>query len=257
MTGTNSYIITIDDDTSSLKNYVESYVPNTQIYKGVVGKNIDLNQLPELTYYTKYCLKRGVPLTDYAQIRSYGALGCFLSHKNLWKTLVNSSDNSMLVMETDVKFLSNFKTDYPKIKEFIESIDEPMFVMLGYSWMGDPQYKNYDSMFNEITNIFWGTQSYLINKKGAQILLDNSNCIDIQVDTFMSITPGIKKLSPKNLLTKQHFHFSTILNPSLKLLVPASNKLVIILTLCLIGVIILLSNISCNNRFKKYKCKIK
>jgi GR25 family glycosyltransferase involved in LPS biosynthesis len=237
-------------------NYIKEYVPDAQSFEGVVGKDVDLETIG-LSEYTKYAILNDIPMDSSYQIRSYGGIGCFMSHQKLWENLINSNNNSMFVMEEDVLFNANFKTDYPKLLNFIENESEPCYILLGYTPYGSPSTKRYNNLLDEITGVFWGTQSYLINTQAAQILYDKSKCIDSQVDTFMSIVPGIKKLSSNPVLTTQKFHTSSILNPSLKMLIPNSNYICLIMILVLVGIIIILSTTSCNAKLKRYKCKLK
>jgi len=84
----------------------------------------------------------------------YGAVGCYLSHYEMWKEIVNNKWESVLILEDDISkkslnsFLRNFKIE---------------------------QYINYDLIQLSSRIGFGGTECYWLNYKAAKKLIKNTH----------------------------------------------------------------------------------
>lgn len=129
-----------------------------------------------------------------------GVLGCALSHYELWVYLKNSNVyNSILILEDDPSTQKDFVINWLKYRSQLnDTIQDHHLIYLGGIYPNyylDPDYKNGDLIYpnftkpNSINHI--GAFSYILDKKGAEILLDRvekegiNRAIDwYLVDTF-------------------------------------------------------------------------
>lgn len=130
---------------------------------------------------------------DHRTITSVGAIGCYMSHENAWKKVI---DNNIpeLIIEDDLTVVD---PDYNSIVSKWMSSDhkKPRIKWLSYGYL------------NRETNLLWGTGSYIINPLAAKILLANSRPIDIQIDSYMHLTINKYKWDlelSENIVFKQH-----------------------------------------------------
>ena len=116
---------------------------------------------------------------DHRTITSLGAIGCYLSHRNAWKEIIENNKPD-LIIEDDITVESE---DYKKfIKDWICcQHNKPRIMWMQYGFL------------NRNPNLYWGTGAYIINPRAAKILYKNSLPIDIQVDSYMHLM--IKKLN--------------------------------------------------------------
>jgi glycosyl transferase family 25 len=119
----------------------------------------------------------------YGRPLSNGEIGCYLSHREVWKQLVNSRDDACCVMEDDIALHSGFRVAVDELiahrehwdvvrlmglnrRERIPSADLPSGMQL--MWMDRQPV---------------GTQCYVISREGAAALLKHTNSIVHAIDT--------------------------------------------------------------------------
>jgi GR25 family glycosyltransferase involved in LPS biosynthesis len=124
--------------------------------------------------------------TSHSQL-TLGAVGCYLSHIELWKKLLNSDQSHFLIFEDDTKLTSDFlQTANHVLQRIPEDFD---FLFLG-SIVSPTSEVLSDS--NVIKNKFvslisvYGAHAYIISKKAVEKLLSLSFPIDKQLDSFIS-----------------------------------------------------------------------
>ena len=190
-------------------NNIKSYVINLEKYKNKYDlclkrlSNIDIspnrfnaiyvdnennNEIRKITYPSvQYTIKNG----RYAHnnIGSKGAIGCYLSHISLWKTLLESNEDMFLIFEDDVdinKNINNFTININNAINLINKNDWDV-IFLGYFNLNLNKSSNeINKKYTKINSIIYGTHAYLINKKGAEKLLNNAIPIVDQIDSYMS-----------------------------------------------------------------------
>lgn len=143
---------------------------------------------------------------------SFGALGCLLSHRILWKNLINSSDKYMIILEDDVV------VDERTYKYWIDKLSKGQIGNFDVLFLGAYDGKSipmltkikYFSFLNGfISNVFedtlYCTYGYIISKNGAKKLLKKTN-LNLPVDywrefnkdndlTYLCIYPNVVKPS--------------------------------------------------------------
>lgn len=120
-----------------------------------------------------------------------GFIGCALSHISIWSTLVNDEENdSYIVIEDDVEIDNSFKFQLANVSNKIKNFDYDI-VYLGTSIRraNKTAYKNKITDNLQImqydTDIsIGGTFGYIVNKRGAQKIMDfiNANGVKHGID---------------------------------------------------------------------------
>lgn len=178
------------------------------------------------------------PLNYY--FASPGLIGCFLSHKKAWKTLLTRDDPWALVLEDDAKILV---PDLQKsIHETLNNIPED-FDLCYFGCHGkchpDKEYrwdKKYLSVYQKINgyrispNLFVpevasGTYGYLVSRKGAQKLMQFIKKVKHPID--MELSTNFDKLKVyavhPNIIGFTHDEGSNMASPDRPILSFLSN----------------------------------
>jgi GR25 family glycosyltransferase involved in LPS biosynthesis len=177
-----------------------------EIFEAVDGQLLDKNNINnELTLKAKYTLNSP---SSYNDIRSYGEIGCYLSHTKIWKEIVNNNYSNCIIFEDDVIP----KIDYETIVKYLENIPNDYDIAyLGWWSRKDMEninknsywfYSNYNDLNKE--NVL-GLYSYIISNSGAKKLLSKAFPIDVQLDTYVSLYNNINKDFKRYLSKKQLF----------------------------------------------------
>lgn len=184
-----SFVINLDKDKKRYRNFIEQYNKNdisaypVERYSAVVGKDVKQDDwLTDDTLQKLYTTEKRGYRTHHHDI-TRGGTGCFISHYNLSKRLINDSENdAYLIFEDDTTFLSD---TYGKIQSALKKLPENWDIVLFYTIRAIGRKENND--FNKLKS-FWGMNCYIINKKGAEKLIKEveENKIDGQIDCYLS-----------------------------------------------------------------------
>jgi GR25 family glycosyltransferase involved in LPS biosynthesis len=168
-------------------------------YPAILGSTINIEQwLSPSAMNEFYVVKKNGYRTHHYQLTS-GAVGCFLSHYYLAKQLVDdSSTDTYLILEDDVQLLPSAYTIMMQELEHAPD-DWDLIAFYYHRVIGEPVGKltknsisdgAADSNLYRFQRVdgFWGTGTYLINKKGAKKFVDEveHNKIDGQIDAYLS-----------------------------------------------------------------------
>ena len=163
------------------KIYNESDLKNIPyiVFPAIVGKDLDL--------------KKYVTLKTYKQIKdselswrrnthyelSSGAVGCYLSHLNIYKKIMESDKNYGLIFEDDVAFEPDFLS---KLTHGLTLIpDDWDLLMCGIFCLDCETLVGYSKVHK-----LWGTHAYLIKKESARKMYNELNkLISRQIDGDM------------------------------------------------------------------------
>jgi glycosyl transferase family 25 len=167
-----------------------------EIFEAVVGNKIsndEINNILSISSLDTLLNKS----TNHKDIRSKGAIGCYLSHYKIWEKVVNDNLNNVLILEDDIYY----DADNKEFNEYINSIPNNYDIAM-LSWFSlwfDPL-KNHKK--NIIVNNYWNkydsvnifsTGCYLVSKKGAEKLIKNAFPICYQVDAYFNILNNVTK----------------------------------------------------------------
>jgi GR25 family glycosyltransferase involved in LPS biosynthesis len=153
-------------------------------------------------------------------LSSKGALGCYMSHVNIWKWLLNQPSIDRVVVFEDDAYLSDNAVD--KIDTCLQSIpfESIDFFSFGYNNTS----KGFTEEVNDFVSLyrgeFWGLQGYMITKKGATKLLENIFPIDVQIDSYIGLfaeyNPDFNLYITNKKYVKQNYHISSIQDKCVK-----------------------------------------
>ena len=125
----------------------------------------------------------GRPLT-------YGEIGCFMSHYNIWQDMVARDLHTVLILEDDIRFEAFFIQKLEYLMEELESkLDQWDLVYIGRKilhnseedWVGDSEQLVY------VDYTYW-TLGYIISKSGVEKLLSAEPLGKmVPVDEFLPI----------------------------------------------------------------------
>ena len=215
-----TYVINMDKDVERY-NKIASYYHNSDLshlplerYSAVVGKNVEPTDwlTDDAINDFKQVLNNGYR-THHYQL-TYGGIGCFLSHYNLAKQLLGEKKNvdAYIVFEDDTAIPRNLLSHIERnISELPEDWDYLMFYTIRAN--GDP----ITNKLNKLKS-FWGLNGYIINKKGARKLVEetNANKIDGQIDSYLSRMIQQKKMNV--YATKKHLVKSNAVDTNIQVI---------------------------------------
>jgi GR25 family glycosyltransferase involved in LPS biosynthesis len=174
-------------------------------FRAVYGKDLPKDSVQQLVYPSvDYTIRKGRSLDS--QFQSMNGIGCYLSHLNLWKQLLEDPENDMyIIFEDDTRANSTIND----IREFLDEVDEFDwdFLFLGFF---KPFFTQVDTKIREnvykINSQTFGLHAYIINKQGARKLVDNAIPIVDQLDSYisyMAMERGFNAYRPKSSLFYQ------------------------------------------------------
>ena len=177
-----------------MKNYYNSDMKDLKItvFKAIVGKDINPKEyLPQKTLDELAKVEKDGHRTSHYQL-TRGGIGCFLSHLELAKQLLNDPDyDRYFICEDDVRFLPEaYKIALHSIKYAPSDWHMLSFGHIRCNCIKKNEY------FQKPMG-FWGTQGYILNKKGAKCIIDevNKTKIDGQIDAYLSVMSQENKLN--------------------------------------------------------------
>ena len=172
-----TFIINLDSSTDRLTDITERAKKENiefERWSATDGRILSNEELHE----------RGVSIwsSDMSKERR-GAFGCFLSHRRVWKHLMNQSKDTTaayLILEDDVVFSSGVVS---KITEILKNTPSDWdILMLGY---GSPSWHDEPKEIGKLRG-FDGTYAYLINSASLQKIVPYFEVIGEPIDTTMS-----------------------------------------------------------------------
>lgn len=140
--------------------------------------------------YQKLIVNTEKNTREYHHDLTSGAVGCFLSHLNIYQYIVNHNLDYSFILEDDTKpTIYNYKQYLRHVFKYIP--EDADVVLLHYIL---PQVNKYNiiSVNTALSKVqpnkfqFWCLDSYIITKKGAKKILDNFNKITMQIDSFLT-----------------------------------------------------------------------
>lgn len=173
------------DHRDDRKDHVIQQMQNAEIdmlatrLPAVYGKDLDINNLDNIiTPYAKDCvngkIKRfGITLTQ-------GGVGCAMSHKKAWETIIENDNDNALILEDDVDI--NDKLVY-KLNYYEQYLPPDWdIIFLGYHPTSMGNFYSINNRFFLKTTKVYGLFGYIVSKSGAEKLLKLFP-INLQIDS--------------------------------------------------------------------------
>lgn len=210
----NTYVINLDDDTERLKKMKEQIPKLGKQFKrisAIKGKNLTKKEIQNETTFlcSKFC--------------TYSMIGCFLSHKKAWKTMIENNDKYAIIMEDDCELSETFQEDLKKVMDELIP-QKPDFIYLGcfgacevdknygffallqkYSILYRLQnLSNYNGNYSYVPEAPVGFHCYIISNDCAKYLLKNMEKADYHVDvSFLKHSKNLKIFASSKKLGTQ------------------------------------------------------
>ncbi len=161
---------------------------------------------PELSELVHPLVLEKLGQRDDAEIPHIAAIGCYLSHYNIWKMIASSVTIPFaLVMEDDVELLDN-RFDQ-NLRDTINRAPEKWEVLFieDIKHLSPPKSVHGPAgKYFQIPTYHICAAGYLLSKAGAEKLVKNALPIRYQVDNFMAKSKLNKYCLIKPLLTQNH-----------------------------------------------------
>ncbi|KAF5302672.1 hypothetical protein FQA39_LY10168 [Lamprigera yunnana] len=152
-------------------------------FNAVDGKKLSEGDLENITFMPDYAdpyHKRQMTL---------GEVGCFLSHYNIWKEVVQNRFETVLILEDDIRFEAYFRAKVERVLEELKVIGNWDLVYFGRKRLQekDEPFIEGSQMLVKVGYSYW-TLGYILSLNGAQKLLDAKPLNNlVPVDEYLPI----------------------------------------------------------------------
>ncbi len=142
-----------------------------------------------------------------------GRFGCYMSHINIWKKIINGKDDWVIVAEDDAAFNPKLEKDLPKIIELMNK-NKSNIGILNWRKARAGLYEvdiplagvSNEIKLEPVNDVFFGTHSYLINKKGAKDSIELHKPKEkVPIDLAMGILSKTKQLPAHFILSPYEY----------------------------------------------------
>jgi len=188
------YVINLVSNTERLESFKYQYEKSDLawkkyiVYPAVVGKELDI-----IKYVTPDAFTQ-VMETDATKRRKHhyditkGAVGCYLSHLDIYRKIAASNKKYGLIFEDDVMIATDF---YKRMLYGLNTVPGDWDIyLLGLICLKCDIKSEYINV-----NRFWGLHGYLVKKEAAQRLVNNlDRLISKQIDADISLLIKEKKV---------------------------------------------------------------
>jgi len=167
-----AFVISIRPERALLfRKRMKQILPFMRSSSGVDGRNLNMDSL-SLQGRVKKKMKRGV-------------VGCFMSHRRIWKWVLENKCKKALIMEDDAVLLRPF-ISINKALNVLNLLDSDWDILL--LGRNPRKCQNGKEVAKGLfrTGPFWGMFAYIISQKGVQKLLPLSTFIHKPVDVLVS-----------------------------------------------------------------------
>ena len=190
----NIYVINLARRRDRMVKFGSNYDLETpyEIFDAVDGKNLSLEDLYKEGKIGNIGLKSilnvtaGEPRKYHHELTSLGAVGCTLSHINIWDKVSNSNDSNPTIIFEDDALVTNIKLK--DLDKRINSLPDDWDIYM----IGKPhtmlETKKVNSNLLKV-NRFCGTHAYVISENGIKKLFDKKYKlypINQQIDSYLS-----------------------------------------------------------------------
>jgi GR25 family glycosyltransferase involved in LPS biosynthesis len=170
-----SYVICLDEERFNVayKN-LSKYFPNLKKYEAIVIENINEYDQKLLSISGLRSIFYDENRNTHADLGSLGAVGCALSHYNLWQKV--EKGKGMYIFESDAVCIDN------PIK-YVNNLNNFHVLLFGSFEKVDTAEKR---NIIKVNNRFYGMHGYYITYEGAQLLSKYMFPIEQQIDSYIS-----------------------------------------------------------------------
>lgn len=200
---------------------------NINQFQAIDGRKMDpVSLLKEKTISIKAYNDLITKRSDHSALPSTGAVGCALSHMELWKKCADQFEY-IVIVEDDLILRAIKKEDEENI---LAALAEPNGAFIS-------------PIFNKIKkgDFFWGLHLCFISKGAAKALLKTALPIEIQVDAYISHMNNLNYINLQGYpIAKQSAHVSSIQDLCIKCMLPQNLTTYAMMLLGLIAIVLIL-----------------
>jgi GR25 family glycosyltransferase involved in LPS biosynthesis len=221
------YYISFNYEPKLEKNLSEVGFKKITHFKAIDGRKFSLNSLLKEKIISIRSYNDILTIREqHSGMPSLGAIGCTMSHYELWRLCVEKNLPYIAVAESDLHLNKINPIIQDKIKKILE---RPNSVFISAH------------ITRKKNTHFLGTHFYIISNSACKELIKNAFPIDVQTDAYIAHMDTIKKINLEGFsIGSQKRHTSLIQNWCIKCLLPTNIWTYILITLLSLTIIVLL-----------------
>ena len=163
--------------------------------------------------YENLLLNNQYKMRNYHSELTFGSIGCYISHTNIYKFIVSNNIPYAMIFEDDLNINCDESTFWNQIQNINIPNDADIFLLNAMTFDGVTRFQPVQKNINKI-DFFWCLHCYVITLKGAKKILKNAFPISIQLDSYISRMEyneeiNVYVLNNKLLKIKQNNNFKT------------------------------------------------
>ena len=213
------YVINLKKRPERLIKFKENYNFNHDItiFNAIDGNELDINYInsiigikgkKSLDNFYKYNIKRKY----HYELSSYGAIGCYLSHVNLWKEIIKNNYKNVIIFEDDVN-VSNIQYNYLIKRIDLLPDDWDIYLLINPDYCYEKvKVENKRNLYK--VKRFFLLHAYIINMNACKKIIESNTLFPInqQIDHHLSELSLINKLNI--YIHDEISYYNTISQPS-------------------------------------------
>jgi hypothetical protein len=241
------YYISFHKNQDLEDNYKKHGFTNIHHFKAVDGKKFKPLDLLQDKLITTRCYEDLIKgRSSFKGMPSVGAIGCTMSHNELWKLCINNNLPYIIIVEDDSRIRKNLTVK--NIQDIRDAITEPNGIFVS-AHITQGKYNVTKDIFG---TKFFGTQLYFASNSACHVMSKNCFPIDIQTDCYISHLSdiGSLKITGYKLDYVAH-HMSSIQDSNYLLYILPKNPLYYIIVACIVILILSYFLFRCKRSLKK------
>lgn len=194
---TKAYVINLDhrkDRLELFKNTYNFHNIDYEVISAIDGNKLDINRLHKEQIVGDYVMNTiNKKIRDYHyEINTMGAIGCYLSHIEVWKKIKEDKNCKYGIIFEDDVLINNNITD-KVIYEYINNLPNDWDILL----LNKSNIKKSNEIKNNLVkvSIFLRTHSYIINKNSINKILNEMMPLNQHIDFKLSCLATLGKIN--------------------------------------------------------------
>lgn len=194
------YIINLnnrEDRWNNIKNVMENVgIKKYKRFEAVNGKELSDDYLKQILS-VRSLRNLGRIRRDHYGIYTKGAVGCYLSHIEIYKEMIKNNIPEMIIFEDDAcikkgntDFISFFQKTKKECEEICRKENKPL-TFIFFDHLVRSKRKISDNIIE--LGDFFGTMAYYVTLQGAIFMLEKAFPIELQVDAYLHYYAAINR----------------------------------------------------------------
>ena len=134
---------------------------NNEFIEGVDGSLLSPDELA--------VFKQDIAMKRYGRKLKLGEVGCTMSHRRCFESLLSSSDKSVILFEDDILIRNTDTEKWQTLVDYIEKTEEPTVILISGGWWSYGTKRGANDM-KKVYSAYY-THSYIVNRPGAELML--------------------------------------------------------------------------------------